>query len=97
MIELTFDFFIWNLALPNWAFPNLFLRMRQEHKVREEEEGRHLRSLLEEILLNVPAKGIRRAIQRGQIVVNKSRVSSNQILTVPDLLLNIYRDEAEVK
>lgn len=58
--------------------------MRKEHIVSEEENGRYLRSLMEEILTNVPAKGIRRAIQRGQIVVNKSRVSSNQILSLGD-------------
>jgi 23S rRNA pseudouridine1911/1915/1917 synthase len=54
-----------------------FWAMRKEHVVLEEEDGRHLRSLLEDILLNVPAKGIRRGIQRGQIVVNKTRVPSN--------------------
>lgn len=58
--------------------------MRREYQVSEKEEGRHLRSLLDEILVNVPGKGIRRAIQRGQIVVNKSRVSSNHTLITGD-------------
>jgi RluA family pseudouridine synthase len=51
--------------------------MTQDHTVSPDQAGRHLRSLLEEVLPNIPAKGIRRAIQRGQILVNKSRVSSN--------------------
>ncbi len=51
--------------------------MKREHIVTVEEDSRHLRSLLEELLLNVPNKGIRRAIQRGQITVNNTRVSSN--------------------
>ena len=58
--------------------------MRKDHLVSEDQAGRHLRNLLEEILANVPAKGIRRAIQRGQIVVNKSRVPSNHILAQGD-------------
>jgi len=58
--------------------------MRMDHLVSDEERGRHLRSLLEDVLTNVPAKGIRRAIQRGQIVVNKSRVSSNHQLVPGD-------------
>lgn len=51
--------------------------MKWQHTVTEREAGRHIRSLLEEILTHVPLKGIRRAIQRGQINVNTSRVASN--------------------
>ena len=51
--------------------------MRRDLKVNTEGDGRSLRTYLSSVLTEVPAKGIRRAIQRGQITVDGERVSSD--------------------
>jgi RluA family pseudouridine synthase len=54
--------------------------MRRDLTVNEEGSGRILRAWLSEKLQEVPSKGIRRAIQRGQVTVDGQRVSSSSIL-----------------
>jgi len=54
--------------------------MRRDITVDKEGDGRILRSWLAPHLPEVPSKGIRRAIQRGQVIVDGDRVSSNLVL-----------------
>lgn len=54
--------------------------MRRDFIVNEEGARRILRAWLSEQLPEVPPKGIRRAIQRGQVTIDGQRVSSSILL-----------------